>query len=90
MTMYKLVGPMFEAVSKLLGEDELSSFTLSRRPPESWRFLNPEVLMWLSLSVGDEHFVLPHVQVGVNETEDQLIARVEGALQEWIAESKFG
>ena len=85
MIMYKLVGPVFEAVSKLLSDDELSSVTLSRRPPESWRFLNPEVLIWLNLWVGDEQFVLPLVQVGVNETEDQLIARVESALQDWIA-----
>lgn len=90
MTMYKLVGPVCEAVSKLLSEDELSSFTLSRRPPESWQYLNPEVLLWLTLSVGDEEFVLPLVQVGVRETEDQLIARVQSALQDWIAESKFG
>jgi len=92
VTSMELEKRVRETVGKLLTDDELTGFELSKQPPKSWQFPNEHEL-WLILDVRGEAFVLPLIPDAgpgyYHETLDELCDRVYSSLQDWVAESKF-
>jgi len=74
-------------------DEELTGFSVSYVPPEGWAVVD-EREIWITLNVGKERIVLALVQRAgpgsEHETLNELTERVHTALQDWIAESKFG
>ena len=78
---------MRELVAEMITEPHTVVF--SAVPPADWPFEN-DAELWLIGRVGEERFVARLVHDGVVEDVYELLARVRSALQDWIAESKFG
>ena len=89
-----IMGELETPVATLLRvEQELTGFFVSYVPPEGWAVVD-EREIWITLYFGEERIVLALVQRAgpgyEHETLNELTQRVRSALQDWIAESKFG